>query len=270
MRSNLPVREVSGKIIGTFRAGETMLTEHVFESGAQFERHVHSENLLSIVLNGHYRETLASGRMEDCRARSVRFLPSGEAHADSYVAKTACLVVRLAPKILERARDHAAVLERPGDMPDPMVRLLGTRLYREFRLADRAAELAVEGILYEMLVDAARSERGERSRVPPWMRIAEDVLRSGFASPLSIQAIAKEAGVHPVHLCREFRKQHGCTVGEHLRRLRVEHACNLLLEGGLGLAEIASRCGFCDQSHFSSVFKKMVGMTPGEFRGSAS
>jgi len=247
-----------------------MLTEHVFESGTRFDAHAHSEHLLSVVVSGHYRETLSSGRVEDCRTRSVRYLPAGETHADSHLSKTDCLVVHLDPQILQRAKEHAAVIERPGDLPDPMVRLLGARLYREFRLADAGAELAIEGILYEMLVDAARSERGAGGRFPAWMRTAEELLRAEFASNLSIQRIADEAGVHPVHLCREFRKQHGCTVGEHLRRLRVEQACNLLLEGTLGLSEIASRCGFCDQSHFSSVFKKMVGMTPGEFRSSAA
>jgi AraC family transcriptional regulator len=266
----MQIREVSGKVIGSYRAGGMVLSEHVFESGAQFDRHAHAENLLSVVLSGHYRETMSSGAVEDCRARSVRYLPAGETHADSHLSKTGCLVVRLDPRILERAREHSAVIERPGDLPDPMVRLLGARLYREFRLADTAAELAIEAIVYEMLVDASRSERSTRGRDPAWLRTADELLRTEFASPLSIQEIANAAGVHPVHLCREFRKRYGCTVGEQLRRLRVERACSLLLEGALGLAEIASRCGFCDQSHFSSVFKKMVGMTPGEFRASAA
>lgn len=269
MRPNTPVREVSGKIIGSYRAGALMLTEHLYESGAQFERHAHSETLLSIVVNGRYRETMSSGKVEDCRPRSVRFLPAGEAHADVYPARSSCLVVRVDPKILQRARDHAALIERPGELPSPMVRLLGARLYREFRIADPASELAVEAIVYEILVEAARAERDGRGSGPAWMRSVEELLRAEFASHLTIERIAAEAGVHPVHLCREFRKQHGCTVGEHLRRLRVEQACNLLLERTLSLAAISSRCGFCDQSHFSSVFKKTVGMTPGEFRASA-
>jgi len=268
MRPDAPRKDVAGTIIASKRAGGITLTEHVYSCGAHFPRHTHGESVLTVVLEGGYRERL-SGRLEECWARTVRYLPADEPHSDEFPERAACLVARIDPHVLERARQHAAVIDRPGEISSPAVPLLGTRLYREFKISDPCAELAIEAIVYEILVEAARAERGVRSSGPAWMRTAKELLRDQFATRLTIERIAEAAGVHPVHLCREFRKQEGCTIGEHLRSLRVEHACSLLLESKLSLAEVAQRCGFCDQSHFTSVFKRMVGKTPGEFRAPA-
>lgn len=104
---------------------------------------------------------------------------------------------------------------------------------------------------------------------PAWMGNVLEMLRSAFASNPSVEAIAERAHVHPVHLCRSFRKHQGMTIGQYLRRLKVEHARSLLGGSELSLSEIAARCGFCDQSHFSSVFKKIAGTTPGDYRASS-
>ncbi len=74
------------------------------------------------------------------------------------------------------------------------------------------------------------------------------------------------AGVHRVHLSREFRRHFSITVGEFLRRKRVEHACHLVSKTNEPLADVAMTCGFSDQSHFSATFRRQVGLTPGRFR----
>lgn len=104
---------------------------------------------------------------------------------------------------------------------------------------------------------------------PSWMPAVLELLRNTYASNPSVETIAARAGVHPVHLCRSFRKHQGMTIGQYLRRLKVDESRTLLAASGLSLSEIASRCGFCDQSHFSSVFKKVTGHTPGQYRAAA-
>ena len=56
------------------------------------------------------------------------------------------------------------------------------------------------------------------------------------------------------------------SIGEFVRKLRIEHACAELMKGDLPLATIALQAGFVDQSHFSKVFKLYVGMTPHKYR----
>src|SRR5262245_35676700 len=71
---------------------------------------------------------------------------------------------------------------------------------------------------------------------------------------------------HPVHLAREFHKYYQCTIGEYLRKLRIDFACHEVISSDSTLAEIALDAGFFDQSHFSRTFKCHTGLTPTEFR----
>ena len=91
-------------------------------------------------------------------------------------------------------------------------------------------------------------------------------MESNFLRPLSLAEIAAAAGVHRVHLSREFRRYFSTTVGEHLRRKRIEHACHLITASEMPLMEIAVTCGFSDQSHFSATFRRQMGLTPARYR----
>jgi AraC family transcriptional regulator len=87
-----------------------------------------------------------------------------------------------------------------------------------------------------------------------------------FPETLKLTQIAAEVGVHPVYLATAFRQKFGVTIGEFVRKLRIEHACAELMKGDLPLAAIALQAGFVDQSHFSKVFKLYVGVTPHKYR----
>ena len=81
-----------------------------------------------------------------------------------------------------------------------------------------------------------------------------------------MRSLAKEAGVHPVHVARVFRRQHGTTVAGYVRKLRVAWAQEELLRPGATTVEVALAAGFADQSHFARVFRRVVGLTPGQWR----
>ena len=95
---------------------------------------------------------------------------------------------------------------------------------------------------------------------------ATDFVRAHFTESLTSEAVAFAAGVHPSHLMRAFHQRHGCTVGEYVRRLRIEYACHLLTNSDIPLGQIALEVGFCDQGHFGRAFKADTGLSPGKFR----
>lgn len=78
------------------------------------------------------------------------------------------------------------------------------------------------------------------------------------------------AGVHPVHLARVFRKFTGCSPAEFVRQRRLERAQVLVRDTMRPLADIAASCGYADQSHFSNVFRRETGHTPGTCRMAAA
>jgi AraC family transcriptional regulator len=144
---------------------------------------------------------------------------------------------------------------------------LATRLYREFRRTDEVSSLITEALALELSTHVVRTRKHERMKDPPiWLKRARDLIQEEFFTKLTLSQIAKTAGVHPLHLVRVFHQFERCTIGEYVRRLRVEFAAQQLSNSDISLAELALTSGFCDQAHFSKTFKLSTGMTPSQYR----
>jgi len=78
--------------------------------------------------------------------------------------------------------------------------------------------------------------------------------------------IAEELGMEPFAFARGFKLSTGLTVHQYVIRCRLRRAMHLLLNGGLGLAEVAVEVGFSCQSHMTTLFRKHLGTTPGALR----
>jgi AraC family transcriptional regulator len=139
------------------------------------------------------------------------------------------------------------------------------RLASELRASDSAAPLAAEGIALELLAATARESR-PADRTPAWLATAEELLRARRGQCVRLGELAREVGVPPVRVARAFRARHGVSVGEYGRQLRIEWAAAELSSGDRPLAEIAAEAGFADQSHFTRLFRRYLGTTPGRFR----
>jgi AraC family transcriptional regulator len=145
---------------------------------------------------------------------------------------------------------------------------LAARLFHEFHLGDPCSALAIEGLACELLAAAAR-RRERATRRPAWLARVEELLHAESDGRLDMARLAGEAGVHPMHLTRVFRQQHGMSMGAFARRLKIEAACAALARSREPLADIACALGFSDQSHFTRTFRAATGLTPGRFRAAA-
>jgi AraC family transcriptional regulator len=139
------------------------------------------------------------------------------------------------------------------------------------RMSYKFREMDVDSLreLEHALLDG-QATTGAGRRFPKWLERVRNILEQRFAEPFKLSEIAAEAGVHPVHLAREFRKHYGTSVGEYLRRVRIEYACRELMGSNVAVTNIAFAAGFADQSHFSRTFKRLCGTTPGRYRASVA
>jgi LacI family transcriptional regulator len=87
---------------------------------------------------------------------------------------------------------------------------------------------------------------------------------------ISVSDVAAEVALSRRSLETRFRKTIGRTVFDEIRRARLEHARQLLLETGHPVSMVATMAGFESVSHFIAQFRQHVGMTPGKFRDTAS
>ncbi|WP_420797946.1 helix-turn-helix domain-containing protein [Hyphococcus flavus] len=90
----------------------------------------------------------------------------------------------------------------------------------------------------------------------------------GISGGSSLRALAIQNGLKPYQLTRRFQKRFGLTPTAWRCEWRLRRALELIIQGGSGLAEIASDCGYSDQSHLSRDMKQCTGMTPMAFRRS--
>ncbi len=261
-----PVTETSGSVLRKRDLSSFSLTESVYPKGLTLSKHCHSNAYLSFILSGTYREKYGE-RECICREGALRFLPPSELHENDYGTGARCLLVKIAPSALDRLGEHSPVLSSPGEVQGLASTWLANRLYREFTAEDDVAPLAMEGVLLEILAESARAiGEGSAAHAPAWLRRVREALDDTYLQAPSLADLAAIADVHPVHLSREFRKHYQSTIGEFIRKRRIEHACHLLAKSDTALSEIALACGFSDQSHFCAMFKAHTGLTPAKFR----
>lgn len=83
---------------------------------------------------------------------------------------------------------------------------------------------------------------------------------------IQIDSIAKEVYLNPSYLSSLFHKETGKTISEWIKTKRIEEAAHFVLNSNDDIADIALFYNFCSQSYFVQCFKKIMGVTPGEYR----
>jgi AraC family transcriptional regulator len=261
-----PTTDTSGNVVRRRDVASFSLAETVYPAGLVIPPHCHTNAYLSFVLSGRYVEKYANQTCI-CSEGALRFLPTAELHENEYTTTVRCLLVKIDPMILDRLREHAPVLSKPGEVPGIASSWLANRMMREFRADDDISPLAIEGVLLEILAESARAiGEGAGTNAPGWLRRVREAVEDSYLLAPSLAELASIAGVHPVHLSREFRKHYQSTIGEYIRKRRIEHASHLLANTDTPLSEVALTCGFSDQSHFCAMFKTHTGLTPAKFR----
>ncbi len=116
---------------------------------------------------------------------------------------------------------------------------------------------------YSTQVPRLRESTGGLSRRQ--LAQALDFVHANFAKEVPLTALASVAGLSPFHFARLFKQSTGLAPHQYLIRVRVEHARGLLVHGNESITSVAIQVGFCDQSHFSTHFKRIYGVTPRVF-----
>ena len=233
--------------------------------GIFIPKHSHPNAHVGFILHGGFTETFTKKTL-NCRPLSVSYIAPDLPHTDDFRHGVHCLVFEIAPHRLERVQGLLA-LRDPIFVHGGRATWLTMRMYSEALQSDNVSALAIEGLALEILAELSHQDARPPAKKPPrWLEQARELLRAHFGETLTHDAVAHVVGVHPVHLATMFRRYFQCTIGEYVRRLRIEFAANQISTSRDSLCEIGLAAGFSDQSHFSKVFKSQTGMTPGRFR----
>jgi len=224
----------------------------------EVEQHTHDEAHFVLVLEGGYMSS-AVGAPPVSRAPLLVFNPAGTTHRDRFHrGQGLFLAVSGGP-----AQDEGEAVA----IRDPYAIWTAHRIARE--IAEATPGIGLEGRAHQLVasVQPLTSDEARNAAEPPtWLRRVFEMSFTADDPELSVADLAAEAGVHPVHLARVFKRYLACSPGEYLRGRRLERAVAMLGASRASLADIACASGFTDQAHFSNAFRSAFHATPGGWR----
>jgi len=255
-----------GKTVRQLQGANFRFSEMEYPASHRRRDHQHTNPYFCMLLQGDYREVVGDTQYQ-YTPNSISFHPAAVTHADRFGTEGgSVLIIEALEGVAEEISGVGLHFEQASSSKEHRLAWYAQRFYQESRTADRYSILAMEGILFEMMAALIRQSNNSRSDRPNWLNKVTEFMRERYSGNISLIELAHVADVHPVYLSRIFRKFHGCSISEYLNELRVQCASENLLAGLSPLDEVARSNGFYDQSHFTRVFKKFTGMTPGMFR----
>ncbi len=167
--------------------------------------------------------------------------------------------------------DAIEIMEREKEFRDPLVQQIGLALKAELdegmisssALYAESLGVALSAHLlrrYNLQEYLTRNITGNPSNVVI-QRVIE-YIHDNLGQQLTLTELAFIANMSSYHFSRTFKQATGMAPHQYVLHTRIERAKGLLLQGKLSVAEVATRVGFFDQSHFTRYFKRIVGVTP--------
>lgn len=256
------------------------------------------QHLLFVCLSGARVSRESAGELAEYETAPgfVTLLPAGTPISWSWKTRISCSILALDPAFVERVAEQVfglspshfrfTLTERSSD---PAIANIAGVLAREVVRGERGSRLYAESLANILAVHLLRhyaqcadgrdveacsmSVEGEvpGSAHPNHPRAVAQALRfihQNYTNELSLNEIAKAVNLSPFHVARLFKQSLGVSPHQYLIQLRVDSARSLLSAGSgeHSLAEVASAVGFADQSHLTRHFKRLVGVTPRQFR----
>ncbi len=148
------------------------------------------------------------------------------------------------------------------NISNPDLKLLLYKIFRETKMEDNVAFLSVQSLLLQMLAQMLDDNKKHTKKNPLWVSKLRDILHDSFADKLTLTDLSNLLDIHPVHLSRDFPKYFQCSLGNYIRKLKIEKSLVLLSQKNNSLSDISFECGFADQSHFARCFREINGLNP--------
>lgn len=240
-----------------------------------FPRHWNETYVIQVVEQG-VNEFYCERAMHAAPAGSIVLINPHEVHTGRALGE-APLVYRsvyAAPVLLTEIASQLG--DRKTDMPffpAPVVddAHLAKKLMHAHRVCEAGADsLTAQSLLLNALALLIRRHADQHL---PWrppgneiaaVKRAKAYLTENFNKNISLEFLAQIAYLSPFHLLRAFRQTIGLPPHEYVINLRVAHARQLLAQG-CAIADAAFAAGFFDQCHLHRHFKRLVGVTPGQY-----
>jgi AraC family transcriptional regulator len=208
----------------------------------------------------------------------VVIMPAGVPHADVWDKPGEFTLLIIEPERMAEALTVPAEVFEIEVIPqyamrDPLICAIGRSLQAEAKSGGPGTPLYAEHLtgalcahLWRKYSASRRAPALPRGLSRQQLRRAVEFIHDNLENNLSLVQIAGIAHVSPYHFARLFKQAVGVPPHQYVIAQRVRRAQQLLATPGLSVEEVSWRAGFSSQSHFTVQFRKLTGMSPGEYR----
>ncbi|MEM7049608.1 MAG: AraC family transcriptional regulator [Acidobacteriota bacterium] len=274
MRSDDRVRPLASELLSLeyFEAEPGEMPTEIFE-----QHHI----LINLRDEPQRVENWRAGEHRDFifRRDEIVVTPAGVESGWRWHARSKVIVITLEPDKLERfAQSELAVLLTEAQLAN-IPQFLDREISDASVLLAEALEQAVgSAVMFESLARVFLTKLilkyGERdearafsaSFTPQQYKRVLDFVARHYGTGITLEDMAREAGISPYHFSRLFKKTIGQSPYQFVMAYRVEQAKRQMSDPTRSLVDVALSCGFSDQAHFSRVFKRFSGCTPSAWR----
>lgn len=228
--------------------------------------HYHENAYFTFILQG---KVLEGNKKEvyNCSAGTLLFHNWQEAHYNIKPAGfTRGFHVEMEKKWIDNFAVDFNALQGSIRIGSPDLKFLFYKIFKETKFQDSTTPLSVQDLLLQTLTGMQHHLETPVKGKPAWVITIREILNDRFSEKLSLQDLSDPLGIHPVHLSRDFSKYFHCSLGDYIRKLKIEKSLSLLSDKKNALTDIAFKCGFSDQSHFIRCFKEIMGINPLAYR----
>lgn len=171
---------------------------------------------------------------------------------------------------LEISENHFKAFEiteelvKKGTANTVQTKLMMLKIYNECLIGDTFSKDSINMLLSNF--SANQNYLEQFSKCPNWVHLLYELLNDCWNQNPSLQDLSKILNINPITISKHFPKYFGCTLGEYIRRLKIDRSLTLIQQPSVSLTDISFECGFADQSHFIRTFKQQTGFLPKKFQ----
>ena len=253
----------------------------------QMSYHWHIEYELIRIIKGEFLITLDETEFT-AKAGDIIFIKGGTLHGgipDHCVYE--CIVFQLSSllssnhtgeRFLKKIENSSIQIYQHITDCDEALNEIIKALFEAMRSKADGYELTVIGSLYQFFgyifghhfyLSVKDTPERNMKRIEHLKRVL-DIIETSYDQCLTLDTLAKEAGMNSKYFCRFFHEMTHRTPIDYLNWYRIEQACFRLATSNESITEVALSCGFNDISYFNRAFAAAVGMTPREYRSQGS
>ena len=241
-----------------------------YETASALVPHWHEHVEMMFITDGEC-DFHVGGRSYRACSGDLMIVNSAEIHSFTVKGRISFYSLLLFPSFFEDVDGKDAIFESLV-RSDAYIRQCFFDMYSEYTSGEKFSDMMLKSAAYRLVGYLGRGYSVSKSQsIPDTQKLKRlytvlEYISASYRERITTRELASLCFISEEHFCRFFKSEVGKTVTEYINQYRTDKAAVLLSETDDTIGDIGASVGFSDVNYFSRIFKKINGVTPGEYR----